>query len=530
MVTKKKNLIIKKKSISLNSSTEKKKPKQKKTLTDDTSIKTIDPLEIPHTEKKSSNNVEYVIIKKDEVDRIFQLHQENKWKIANTSYIERIDKIKKFKQSILNNVEDIKEAIYKDFKKSPYEVEISEILPVVQEIKDIINNLKNWMKPKSVSSPLTMFGSQSKIIYEPKGVVLIIGPWNYPFQLIGAPLVAAIAAGNTVIIRPSDDAYHTSLVIEKIIKQTFSDDEVFVFNGDYHLADYLTSKPFDHIFFTGSPNVGKKVMQAASQNLTSVTLELGGKSPVIIDETAPIDYSSLHILWGKILNGGQTCIGVDYVLVHESKYSEFLERAKKVLEQFYGENPGDWKNTSDFCRIINDKNFLRLKKLLDKSLEDGAKIEVGGFLEEGERYISPTILTDVKLNSEIMQEEIFGPILPVIRYKNIEECIAIIQSKWKPLALYIFSNNDNNIQNILANTSSGAFVVNGVLVHLTNPNLPFGGVNHSGHGSYHGIFGFKTFSHERAFLKMNKINILYKLFPPYSSFTSKLVHLVQKYL
>lgn len=525
-MVKKKAAITKKKSIPL-----KKKAPSKKKSTKVSRIEKTKPevMDVSVEDETQTGDLPVSDVKhafESEVDRVFFLQKANRWKMANTSYIERIERLKKIQDAIESNMPLIQDAIYRDFKKSPHEVDITEIFPVLLEITDAIKNLKKWTRPQTVSTPITLFPSKSELIYEPKGLVLIIGPWNYPFHLIAAPLVAAIAAGNCVIIRPSDDTYHTSIIVKKLFGDIFPEDEVAIFNGGIDLSNYLLTKPFDHIFFTGSPKVGGIVMEAAAKNLTSVTLELGGKSPVILDETAVLDYSTLHIIWGKILNGGQTCVGVDYVMVHESKFNEFIEKARAVLENFYGD-PTSWKSNPDFCRIINGKNFNRLKSMLEEAISSGSKVEVGGVLDENEKYISPTILSNVSLNLDIMQEEIFGPILPVLTYSSIDEAIRIIQSKWKPLSLYVFSKNDYNIKRITNNTSSGALLVNGVIVHLTNPNLPFGGVNHSGHGSYHGFFGFKTFSHERAVLRVSRLNLLWKLFPPYNDGTSKFLKFIK---
>ncbi|MDX1957608.1 MAG: aldehyde dehydrogenase family protein [Leptospiraceae bacterium] len=466
----------------------------------------------------------------EEINRVFAGLRQNRWNIANTSASERIDKLKKLRKAIEERVPELKEAMHKDFRKAPHEVEITEIFPTIHEIRTAIAGIRDWMQPKDVSTPLTMFGSTSRVIYEPKGVALIIGPWNYPFQLILAPLVAAIAAGNTVMIRPSNNTKNTSVFIQSLLSSIFPENEVAVMLGDTSMANIILKKPFDHIFFTGSPSVGTTIMEAAAKNLASVTLELGGKSPVIIDETASLDYTSLHTVWGKLLNAGQTCIGVDYVLIHESKIDEFVEKAKSRVKQFYGETADSWKTTPDLCRIINEKNFLRLKGLVEGAIKDGASLELGGEFDANEKYISPTILKNVKLHSDIMQEEIFGPILPLIPYKTLEEAIKVIDSKPKPLALYMFSENESNIQKVLKNTSSGGAVINGALVHFTNPEVPFGGINHSGIGNYHGYFGFKAFSHERALIRVNKLNILHKMYPPYSEFTSKLINFVTRYL
>ena len=479
-------------------------------------------------QKAGNKNLKKVSPK--EVDRVFQLQKENRWKIATSSANDRIKKIKLLKATVEKYEEDLKEAMRLDFRKSPHEVLITEIMPVINEANDAIHNLKNWMKPVDVPTPLFLFPSQSQIIYEAKGVVLIIGPWNYPFHLIMAPLVASIASGNCAMIKPSNNTPNTSNLVRKMLDEIFPENEIKVMAADRDTANELLEKPFDHIFFTGSPSVGVTIMEAAAKNLTSVTLELGGKSPAIIDKNTDLDSIISRVLWGKILNGGQTCVGIDYALVHESKYSEFIEKIKKQILVFYGEDNNSWQTTPDFCRIVNDKNYTRLKETLEAALKKGAKIEQGGNFDPKERYISPTIVSNVDTNSPLMKEELFGPILPVLKFSDLDEAIKVVQSKEKPLALYLFSESEDTIQKVLANTSSGGAVINGCIAHLGNSNLPFGGVNHSGLGNYHGHFGFKAFSHERSVLRLSKFTPVKLLFPPYTNFTKRFSKLIMNYL
>lgn len=476
--------------------------------------------------KTTKNNFDF----KKEVDRVFDLQQNNRWNISNQKAHQRILKLEKLKKSIEDHSEELRVAMKNDFRKSPHEVDLTEIMPTINEIKDAIHHVKSWMKPKDVPTPLFLLPSESQIIYEPKGVVLIIGPWNYPFQLIMAPLVAAIAAGNCVMIKPSGNTMNTSNLIKKMISEIFQENEIKVMSHDRDTANYMLEKPFDHIFFTGSPSVGKTIMEAAAKNLTSVTLELGGKSPAIIEKDTDLDSIVGRVLWGKVLNGGQTCVGIDYALVHESKYDSFIQKMKSQVTNFYGSNNSSWQSTPDFCRIINDKNFERLKDTLNQAIKKGAKVEIGGEFDAKERYISPTIVSNVETSSPLMKEELFGPILPVLKYSSLDEALRIVQSKDKPLALYIFSDNEDSIQKILMNTSSGGAVINGAIAHLGNSNLPFGGVNHSGLGNYHGHFGFKAFSHERAVLRLSKLTPLKLLFPPYTDFTKKFISFIGKFL
>lgn len=465
-----------------------------------------------------------------EMERVFKLQKKKALELRLSNSSERVEKLKKILKLIFKYQKDIQEALRKDFNKSEAETDMTEILPTVGECREAIRHIKFWMKPVRVKTPLTLFGAVSEIHYEPKGTVLIISPWNYPFHLAFAPLIAAVAAGNTVIIKPSEYTPHTSALTKKVLKEIFPEDEVAVFEGDYRVSLALTDMPFDHIFFTGSTHVGKIIMERAAKNLTSVTLELGGKSPTIITETANIRQAAESVIWGKFINAGQTCVAPDYVYIHESKKEEFVEEARKVVEKFFGGDLSKAKESRDFCRIVNERNFERVKGYLDEAKSKGAKIELGGFVNPEDRFIEPTILSKVSPKLKIMEDEIFGPLLPLITYQNIQEAIDFINSRPKPLALYIFSKSKEETKNILKSTSSGGAVVNDVIVHLANSNLPFGGVNHSGHGSYHGYFGFKEFSHEKAVLKQAPISAIKLMYPPYTNFVRKMVDLTTRFL
>ncbi len=465
-----------------------------------------------------------------EADRLFLLQKENRWKVANSTAKERRAKLKALKAALLKHEDDLIEAMFQDFRKPAAEVQLTEIMPVVHEINDAIKNVAAWMESRHASTPLTMFGARSRLVYEPRGVCLVIGPWNYPVNLALSPVVAAIAAGNCVILKPASNTAHTSRVLKTIINACFPEEEIAVILGNRHISNALLEMPFDHIFFTGSPAVGAQIMSAAAKHMASVTLELGGKSPAIVDESAHMPSAVERVAWGKFLNGGQTCVGVDYALVHESRLAEFIAAFKAQVKKFYGDNPEAWRATPDFCRVINDTNFTRIQHSVERSLDAGAKLEIGGVFEAAERFIAPTLLSEVPPDSPIMQEEIFGPVLPVLAYRDLDEALRFIQARPKPLALYIFSTKDANIRRVMKNTSSGATVVNCAVVHPGNPYLPFGGVNHSGIGSYHGYFGFKAFSHERAVIFFPRFSLLAKLFPPYSGFTRKLITFMTKYL
>jgi aldehyde dehydrogenase (NAD+) len=456
----------------------------------------------------------------------YHLLNENRWNFSRTSFYERKAKLQRLKLSIENNREEIKKALYADFKKPYPESELTEIHTVFEEINFAQKNLKKWMKPKSVSTPLVLFGSYSKINYEAKGISLIMSPWNYPFYLVISPLVSAISAGCVTIVRPSEKASATSKIIKKILDEVFSTNEVFVALGDLEVSKQLLELRFDHIFYTGSTTIGKIVMEKASKNLTSVTLELGGKSPVIIDREVDLIDAAKKIVWGKFLNAGQTCVAPDYVFVPKELKENFLQLVSNEIKKFYGETITDRKKSNDFAHIIDERNFDRLVHLCQsehKLLEDLPS-------KEDHLYIPPTVLPNINESSLIMKEEIFGPILPIMTYESIDEVISYIRKNEKPLALYLFSKNKLMINKILNETTSGGVAINHVLMHLSNPHLPFGGIGHSGMGGSHGHFGFKAFTHEKAVLIQTPITLSTLYFPPYSTWLSKLAYKLLRYL
>jgi aldehyde dehydrogenase (NAD+) len=365
-----------------------------------------------------------------------------------------------------------------------------------------------------------VFGTRSEIRFQPRGVVLILAAWNYPFALIFAPLTAAVAAGNCVMMRPSEKVPNTNRVAAKIVAETFEPEEAALVRGDRSTADLLLDLPFDHIFFTGSTPAGRRIMAAAANHLSSVTLELGGKSPAIVDETADIGHAARSIVWGKYVNAGQTCVAPDYAFVHESKAAEFFDAARRALAASYGASDAEKKASRDYCRIIDGFNTDRLTSLLEAGLAAGAKIEAGGQVDAGERYVAPTILSGVRPDSPLMEDEIFGPLLPVMTYRSLDEIYAFLQGRPKPLAMYIFSRRRERIDEIVSRTCAGGTVANNCLIHLLNPNLPFGGVGASGFGSYHGRFGFRAFSHERAFMVQGRPSLSHLFHPPYARLKS----------
>ncbi len=461
-----------------------------------------------------------------EIKRIFDLQSKNQFKIGNTSSSERKAKLKKLHKVVSKYRSQIKEALYKDYRKHPSEVDLTEIYPVTSEIKDARHNIHRWMRGENVKTPLAMLGSSSKVHYEPKGVVLIISPWNFPINLTLGPLVSAIAAGNTVIIKPSEMTPHAAAIMKTMIQETFDESEVALFEGGVSTSVELLKMPFNHIFFTGAPSIGKIVMKAAAEHLTSVTLELGGKSPTIVDESANVNLAAKRTAWAKFVNNGQVCIAPDYLYVHESKKEAFINAFKKHTKNFYSENA---TTESSYARIVNKHHFERVKGYIDDAVSKGAKIETGGEMDADIDFIAPTLMTNVSKDSTLMTEEIFGPVLPVYGYSNVDKVIDEINAREKPLSLYIYSNKRKNINHIIENTRAGGTCVNHNAAHFFNTNLPFGGSNNSGIGKAHGRAGFESFSNARGVFKQHVPNALDLLTPPYNNFKQKLIDLTIKW-
>ena len=448
------------------------------------------------------------------IDLVFKAQQVYKYTLRKQNAAQRMDKLKLLKEAIEKHEDEINLALHKDLRKSQFETAVTELIFTYGELDFAIKHLSDWMSPKRAGITLSNPFSKNRIYYEPKGVCLIISPWNYPFQLIMGPLISAIAAGNCVVLKPSEISKATAAVVKKIIADVFEEQEVACFEGNADLAAALLKLPFDHIFFTGSTAIGKVVMEAAAKNLCSVTLELGGKSPTLIDKDVDLGKAAQKIAWGKLINSGQTCIAPDYVFVHQDRADEFIGLYKAEAQKLYFKG-GEQIDHKAYAKIINIKHFGRLKRLVDEAIEKGSRINWGGTFDEKSQTIYPVVLTQVPADSEVMQEEIFGPILPVVTYQELDEAIEQINAKSKPLALYIFSNNAKNIKRVIKNTTSGGVCVNDVLVHIANPKLPFGGVNGSGIGSSHGFFGFKNFSHERAVVFQSRIDFNRMIYPPY---------------
>lgn len=421
----------------------------------------------------------------------------------------RKEQLKKLLKALKEWEKPLCDALWKDLHKSYEETIMTELSIVAGEINKHLSHLRCWMKGHSVSTPLKMMPSRSRIISEPLGNALIISPWNYPVQLLLNPLVGAISAGCTAILKPSPYVPSVSRVIEEMISATFDKGYIAVVQGDRNVNRALLEERFDIIFFTGSPELGRKVMAAAAKNLTPVVLELGGKSPCIVDADADIKTAARRIAWGKTLNAGQTCIAPDYLLIHNSRQKEFIEEFGKALEKLHGK---DVKKSRHFVRIVNDKAFRRISGYLGNG-----NVILGGDTDASERYIAPTLLADVSPDSPVMQEEIFGPVLPIIPFNDRNEAIRFIRNREKPLALYYFGKTSNG-KEVIKQTSAGGSCINDTIMHIANDNLPFGGVGNSGMGHYHGRLSFDAFSHRRAIVTTTTLLDLPFRYMPYRMF------------
>ena len=463
---------------------------------------------------------------KNQIDDVFARQQRYALELRKSDYKQRLAVLDRFEQAFRESEEKIYQSAADDFSKPQAEVDMSEIMAVLAELKHVRKNLKKWMKPVSVMPTASMIGTSSKIVKEPKGVTLVVSPWNYPFNLTFGPMIWSIAAGNTVIIKPSEMTPNMSAVIADIVERAFRPEEVSLFQGEADVASYLTALPFDHIFFTGSPAVGKHVMAAAAKNLTSVTLELGGKSPVIVDKSVNIKKAVQSIAWGKFSNNGQTCIAPDYLYVHESVKDQFVRELTACVEKQYGLG-NNAKDNGDYCKVVNTSHYNRINRLLEDAKSQGGKLITGGQIDDASRFIAPTLIESMASDSAIMEEEIFGPLLPVITFSNIEEVIDVVNSKPKPLALYIYSTDKRNIDKVLCETSAGDTCVNQTMMHFLHHNLPFGGVNNSGIGKSGGVWGFNAFTHERSVLN-DKFSSASMLHPPYTPKVRKLIKMAIK--
>jgi aldehyde dehydrogenase (NAD+) len=430
-----------------------------------------------------------------EISRIYKAQQAFFGTGATKSYAFRKKHLRLLMTAIQANETLISEALYKDLRKPSFEAFGTEIGPTYAEIRHTLHGLRQWMQPQKVETPLLFFPSSSKIIPDPLGVVLTIGPWNYPFLLMLTPLISAIAGGNTAILKPSDEAIHTGKAIDKIIKETFDESYIAVIQcqGPQLGNEIIEKYHFDHIFFTGSVRVGKLIMEMAAKHLSPVTLELGGKSPCIIDKDVSLEFAVRKVAWSKLINAGQTCVAPDYVLVHEEVKNAFIEKLKSAFDKMLGVKP---QQSPDFGRMINKKRFLTVKNYLSQG-----KVVYGGQTDEADLFIAPTILEGVMISDTVMQEEIFGPVLPVISYSSKEEVLDWIEKNPYPLALYVFTNNKTTENFYMERVRFGGGCINNGVIHLGNPDIPFGGVGTSGLGQYHGKQGFDTFTRPKSIMK-----------------------------
>ena len=462
----------------------------------------------------------------EKISLAFELQKNFKVKMKNTDVSYRLKKIKKLKKLILAKKDEIALALNQDFHKPKIESDLTEIMPVISMINLLEKELATWMRDTKVKTPLLFKGAKSWIRHEGKGNCLIIAPWNYPFQLNIYPVLTAFAAGNTSIVKPSEFTPHTNKVISFLFEEVFSSQEVFMIEGDVEVSTELLKLPFDHIFFTGSTNVGKIVMEAASKHLASVALELGGKSPVIVDKNIDFKNAAKKIIWGKLVNGGQTCVAPDYVLVHREDEDQLIENMIKSIKEFYSEN---WDKDESYNHIITERHAQRLRFLIDDAVSKGAKIVYGGEVVS-DKIIPPTILTNVTKEMKVMQEEIFGPILPIMAFGDSALMIDFIAGFDNALAMYIFSEKQRNIDSFMELSYNGGVTINDTLIAVGHPLLPFGGAGKSGIGKYHGKYGFDEFSNHRAVMRRDFDLGTSYFYPPYSEKKENIVTtLLQKF-
>jgi len=440
---------------------------------------------------------------------------------------ERRAQLAALERAIVRRRTMIRQALWNDFRKPAIEVDATEIVTTLSELRYARKHLRAWAAPEAVETPPALFGARSEIRREPKGVVLIVAPWNYPFQLALAPLVAAIAAGNRALVRPSEKTPHTRAVIAEIIAEAFDPDAVACAGGEAAAAAYLTALPFDHIFFTGSTAVGRRVMSAAAQTLASTTLELGGKSPAILAPGADLAHAAAKIAWGKGVNGGQTCIAPDYVLAPRESVDALAAALGARFAAMYGASAAERAKSPDFCRLIDGAAFARITGLLDATLAGGARLAFGGGRDAATRYLEPTVVSGVDFDAPLMREEIFGPVLPIVGYDDLDAELARLRTLPKPLALYAFGPGDRELEAILA-VPAGGVTVNDTLLHFVNPALPFGGIGASGSGAYHGRTGFGALSHEKAVVRMGPLGTVPALYPPFGARARAAVTLLER--
>ncbi|MCC5854337.1 MAG: aldehyde dehydrogenase family protein [Idiomarina sp.] len=431
----------------------------------------------------------------------------------------RINQLNQLEALLVAHTDELLTALAEDLGKSATEAFSTEVGFLLKDIRYTRKHLRRWARPQRIGNPLAMQPAKAKLVAEPLGVVLVFGAWNYPLQLSLSPVIAALAAGNCVCLKPSEVSPATSAIIAKLIPQYLDEQCIAVVEGDAKVAQSLLHEPFHHIFYTGGGGVGKHVMRAAAENLTPVTLELGGKSPVIVSEQTDLQVTARRIVWGKFMNAGQTCIAPDYVLVNERVHDQLVEALKVAIHEFYGRDP---QQSDDYGRIVADRHMQRLLSLISEDALQGATLW-GGDFDRASGYFSPTLVTDCKPNSPIMEEEIFGPILPILKVRDLESAVAFVAERPHPLACYLFSNKAYEHQQVERHIHTGTLCINDTMVFMLNPKLPFGGVGASGMGRYHGKYGFDTFTHRKPVVTRSFWFDLSVRYPPYTSFKQKLL-------
>lgn len=457
------------------------------------------------------------------IETAFALQKEGFATFRGGPVKQRKTQLKALRTWIHQNRHAIQQALYDDFQKPAAEADAIEIFHVLSELKVALSHLNEWVRPRRVLASLALAGTHSRILYEPKGVCLIISPWNYPFALSAGPLVSALAAGNRVILKPSEHTPHTSALVRRMIDEVFEPNLVTMFEGGEDVARQLLALPFDHIFFTGSPAVGKHVMRAAAEHLASVTLELGGKSPAVVTQSARIKEAARRIAVAKFVNAGQTCIAPDYILVDASISDAFITALVDEIRNRFAAG-GSFQSSASYGRMINNRHFARIRGLVDEAVAAGANVVLDGPWHESSRFIHPVVLTHVPPGVRLLEEEIFGPVLPIILYNNLEEALRFIQERPNPLALYVFTQKDIVAEQILGQTSSGGACVNECAIHFLHHNLPFGGAGASGIGKAHGYYGFLAFSNEKPVLyQRNGFTSISMFYPPYTRGTTRLM-------
>ncbi|MFC4452825.1 aldehyde dehydrogenase family protein [Deinococcus sonorensis] len=450
----------------------------------------------------------------------FALQRAARWTVARSSVAERRALLQRLYSAIKAQRGPLAAALARDLGKSRAEAELSELRPVLDELRHLRHHLAGWMRPQRVATPPILAGSRSEIQSQPQGQVLVMSPWNYPFYLAIMPVVGALAAGNTVMLKPSEKAPHTAQALQRLLEGVVPPTLVSVVQGDAAVAQALLELPFDHFFYTGGARVGRLVMEAAARHHARVTLELGGKSPAVVDATADLPLAARRIAWSKFVNAGQTCVAPDYVLVHESVEEQLLLQLDGEIGRLFG-GPAWQRHGPDYARIVDGPAVERLDRLCRESVAQGARVVTGGQFDVAGRFVAPTLLADVRPDMPLMQEEIFGPLLPVLGYRTLDQAVAQVQGQ-QPLALYVFSRDEGAVQRFEQDTTSGGLVVNGALIHLSNPNLPFGGVGTSGLGGYHGLHSFRTFSHQRAVVREPRVSPVALVYPPYGRLAHRL--------